>query len=224
MPITSRVGLACTITVSDDGTELNFIDTTGTYSATNTDGYGLPGGIASSNVTSFTLVQTWASLEQSITYTFTVGNNTISAATLTDLSGTAYNIFSQLTSTVFPFVAANPFNLVTEWTNSGIEVPAFDDGVYQLDYTITGTLSAEIFSYTTSGYTLRISDVCCCLNKMAIEIDPDCLCSSDKLMGYLRADAYLSIASNAASVGQTDNAVTLVNKAQEICDNEDCNC
>lgn len=225
MPLTARVGLACTITINTAGTELNFEDTTGAYNATtNADGYGMPGGIATTDVTQFKLALKWNSLAQTITYTFTVSANTITAATLTDLSGTAINIFSQLPSTVFPFVTANKFNLVQTWTNV-TEVPAFDDDIYTLDYTASGTGSGTVFSYTTSAHEERIVDACCCVDKLGLEVSVDgCGCDDKATWNYLRGDMYLSLAGISANVGKSENSVKFLQKAQDVCDNSDCNC
>lgn len=224
MALSVRVAVSCSISVSADGTQLNFIDNTNQYNATTAPlGYGVSGGITTSNITSSTLVLTWGSLKESIIYTFTVANNVVTAATITDVGGTVINILSQLTSTTFPFTSANPFNLVKSWTGV-TNVPTFTDDVYTLDYTITGVGSGQAFSYTCSSAVLRTFDTCCCVSKLGLNIDPTCSCSSDSLMKYLQADSYLTIAGYALDTGKTDDAVTLLNKAKSFCDGNGCGC
>jgi hypothetical protein len=44
-------------------------------------------------------------------------------------------------------------------------------------------------------------------------------------MSYIKGDAYLSIAGYASDVGKTDDAVTILAKAQSVCDqSSDCGC
>ncbi|CAK0771678.1 hypothetical protein CCP3SC1AL1_570016 [Gammaproteobacteria bacterium] len=148
-----------------------------------------------------------------LTYTFTVLNNTITAATLGISGATATSILSELASTVFPFVAT-PFDL---WADYGVTVPTFADGVVEVDYTISGIG----YAYTTSAAkTVLCVTLCCALQNMGQKITPDDCCENC-LWEYLKAEAYSDLAVMSTNIGNTDRAALFIEKAQALCD---CNC
>jgi len=218
----TRVGLAITLAVNSTCTTMTVTDSTGTYDVTtNPLGYGLPSGAASAYVTSLVIVVNLPGGTY-FTYTFTIALNVISAATLSISGGTATNIFANLLSTVFPLTS---FDL---WNGYGVTLPTFGDGVVEVDYTIGGTVpdgdAAQFFNYTTSGTMLVPCSACCCIQKMALAIDPDCSCSEESMWNYLRASTYLEVAKFNTNIGKTAVAQIALTKAQEICDCSDCGC
>jgi hypothetical protein len=220
-----RVGLSISTTNNSTCNGLTFEDTTGTYNVTsNPDGYGLPEGIVSNDITSATIVLTNQSDNTYITFVFTVSSGTITAATLSVQGGTATSILSELSSTVFPFVTANAFDMSADY---GVTVPEITDGLYQTEYTVSGTstgggaLPSQTFSYTTSIQELVYCATKCCITKMFANIDPNCGCAADAIVKANRADGYLKIAISAAEYGKIDEAVAALNKATELCD---CGC
>lgn len=221
MPLT-RVGLAITLAVNSTCTTMTVTDSTGTYNVTtNPLGYGLPGGIATTDVTSLVIV---VNIEGGtyFTYTFTIAANVITAATLSISGGTATNIFTNLLSTVFPLTA---FDL---WNGYGVTLPTFEDGVIEVDYTISGSATsgdtAVAFNYTTSSAMLVPCETCCCVQKMALAIDIDCACSDEAMCNFLRASTYLEIAKFNTQIGKTAVAQQALTKAKEICDCAGCGC
>ena len=218
----NRVGLAITLAVNSTCTTMTLTDSTGTYDVTtNPLGYGLPGGIASADVTSLVIVVNLPGGTY-FTYTFTIVANVITAATLSINGGTATNILASLLSTVFPLTS---FDL---WNGYGVTLPTFDDGVIEVDYTIGGTNNAygssQTFNYTTSSTILVPCETCCCVEKMALAIDPDCSCSEDSMWNYLRASTYLEVAKYNTHIGKTAVAQTALDKAGEICNCKNCGC
>lgn len=218
----TRVGLAITLAVNSTCTTMTVTDSTGTYDVTtNPLGYGLPSGAASADVTSLVIVVNLPGGSY-FTYTFTIALNVISAATLSLSGGTATNILASLVSTVFPVTS---FDL---WGSYGVTLPAFEDGVIEVDYTIGGFVpdgdASTAFNYTTSSSMLVPCTTCCCVQKMALAIDPDCACSNEAMWNYLRASTYLEIAKFNTQIGKNEVAQSALTKAGEICNCADCGC
>ena len=199
------------IEVNDTCDGLLFTDET-TYSA---------GTILSSTVTSVILRLDYSTLGTFLYYTFTISNNVITAARLrvasTGSDGAAgTDILAELASTVFPLV---DFDLSADY---GVTIPDVEDGIYYTTYTIAGN-SGGAYSYNTTEQDIIACSACCCISKMFQEIDPNACCDDKKWMTAMRAASYLSAARYATQGGFVDNAVTALNKAQEVCD-DGCGC
>jgi hypothetical protein len=98
---------------------------------------------------------------------------------------------------------------------SGAVLP---DGVYTVQYVVTGTFEGEVFSYNTSQTFVIICAVQCCVDKMFLALDPcGCSCGDDALMKALWAQALLEQAQHAACCGQIDNFNTLLAQVNKIC-------
>lgn len=170
-------------------------------------------GILSSQVTSATINLQYSTLGTYIEYVFTISSNVITAATLSLAGATPVNIFSQLTSTVFPFT---DFNLSQAWTN--ITIPNVEDGVYYTTYTISGTGGdGSPFTYDTTQEILVSCSLCCCIAKKFQSLSVDCACDDKKWMIAMRARSYQYAAQFSADVGDVDNAVAALNLATKIC-------
>jgi hypothetical protein len=212
----TRVGLSCTLATDTTCTTLTFNDTTGTYNAsTNPLGYGLPSGIASSDVTSINLTIRFESAGIYLTYLFTVSSNVITAATLSLNGATPVDITSKLLSTAFPIVSFNPLG------SYGVILPTLEDGVYSTEYTISGTASATPFSYTTSQQIITDCNICCCNTKQFLNVDPNCEDFEDKLEDAMIVLGWIQVAKSNAEYGNINAAVSALNKAAELCD---CGC
>lgn len=211
MALTTRVALDINLTVSDTCGTMTLTDTTADY--------GGSGKITVNNVTSVVIVVNLAGGSY-FTYTFTVLNGTITAATLGLSGATPTNILSKLASTVWPFVAT-PFDL---WKDYGVTLPDFADGVVEVDYIVAGNVFEVTFNYTTSK-TLLVTCVSseCCIEEMGQKVDVNCECSDDSIWNFLRADTYLTLAKFAASKGNVSRATLLLNKANDLCFCE-CSC
>lgn len=215
MPLT-RVGLSCTLTTDTTCTTLTFNDTTGTYNAsTNPLGYGLPGGIESSDVTSVNLTVRFETAGIYLTYLFTVASDVITAATLSLNGATAVDITSELLSTVFPIVS---FDVLGDY---GVNLPTLEDGVYSAEYTIEGIVVDVPFNYTTSEQIVTDCNVCCCNNKQFLNVDPNCEDFEDKLEDAMIVLGWIQVAKSNAEYGNIEAAVSALNKAAELCD---CGC
>jgi hypothetical protein len=196
-------------------------DTTGEYNiTTNPLGYGLPGGATINNVTSIVVVLRYSTLGTYLTYTFTVLSGVIQTATLAIEGGTPVNIFSILPSTAWPFASSNRFELTGDY---GVDLPELQDGVFQIEYTISGSAGspAEAFSYTTSEQFVLDCETACCIDKMYADLDPNCGCSDEKQKKADEAYTWLQVARASAELGNTEKAVAALIKAKSICD---CNC
>lgn len=197
--------LAITLTTSATCDNITVADATADYGA---------GTVTTASITGSTIVVNLTGGAY-LTFTFTVASNVITAATLGLSGATATSILSSLASTVFPFVAT-PFSI---WRAYGVTVPAFADGVVNVVYTISG--AAYSVGYTTSATVLvPCVSACCCVNSMALSIDPECDCN-DCLWGYLKADTYLNLAAMNTQIGNTTRAALFLTKAEALCD---CDC
>jgi len=150
----ARPDLSINVVVGTQDSNIVVDDITGTYNpATNPEGYGLPDGPTVNNVTALRVILQNQSDGWYLTYTFTVDNGTITAATLGVSGATATSILSEMSSTAWPFITAvNAFDVTDDY---GVTIPTISAGVYQLTYTIAGTATGslgtpETFNYTTS--------------------------------------------------------------------------
>lgn len=198
-------------------TEINEACDTMTLWDTTAD-YG-GGTVTTASVESVVIVVRNKTTGTYFTYTFTVGTNVISAATLSLDGGTATNILAELASTAWPFIVdVNEFDL---WADYGVTLPDFDDAVYQPEYTISRT-TATAYSYTTSVAVLKDCDTCCCISGKFAALDPNCNCSSAALDLAIQADTWLKTARAAAAMGDVTKAVAALTKADETCNCSDC--
>jgi hypothetical protein len=217
-----RLDLSAQICVEDSCSKLLFNDTTGSIDAAcaadvNILGYGLVGGIESTDVEGAVINVYYPLMTNPVKFTFVIASDVITNATITDLNNVVTNIFSLLTSTVFPFV---DFDISADY---GVTVPEVTDGLYTWDYTITGT-NPETFSYTTSGGFTSDCTTDCCIEKSYLEIDSDCGCFDDRIKTIIRSEVFLWGSRYAMNVGQDSKADELLNKAKENCESncKDC--
>jgi hypothetical protein len=212
----TRLDLSAQICVEDGCTKLLFNDTTGSVDAAcaadvNEFGYGLVDGITSADVEGAIINVYYPLMTTPVKFTFVIDSNVIIDATITDLNNVTTNIFSLLTSTVFPFV---DFDISADY---GVTVPEVTDGLYTWDYTISGT-SPEDFSYTTSGGFTSDCTVDCCIEKSYLEMDSNCGCFEDKVKGIIRSEVFLWASRYAINVGQDSKADNFLTKAKESCE------
>lgn len=201
------------------GTEINEACTTISMWDSTSD-YG-GGTVTTASVQAVTVVVNNKTSGTYFTYAFTVSSNVITAATASIDGGTAVDILSQLSTTAWPFIVdVNELDLWETYTN--FTQPDFDDGVYQIEYTITRT-TATAFSYTTSKMNVRDCDLCECLANKFVEIDPNCDCSDKTIPFIQRIQALNQSAIFAAEKGMTTKAVNALNKAIELCECDSCN-
>ncbi len=219
-----RVGLSGDITKNDACNSLFFEDTTGEYNATtNPLGYGLPGGITDSDVTRVVLVLRYISKGTYITYDFNVLAGNIISVTLSIEGGVPVSI-STSTINAWPWVAPNLFEVTGDY---GVTIPTVEDGVYQIEYTISGATSGgegaegETFSYTTSEQFVLDCNTACCIAKMYAELDPECDCSDAKMKKADEAYSWLQAARYSAEYGDVNEAKLALDKAAKLCD---CGC
>jgi hypothetical protein len=111
-----------------------FNDTTGVYDAvTNEGGWGAPNTLSSA-ITSATIEITPKGYITPITFTFTIVNDVITAATRTDEFGVVVNVLSLLSSTVFPFF---DFEFNSELLYGSSPSSDLADGSYLVTYECT---------------------------------------------------------------------------------------
>ena len=201
----ARPTLAIDTEINEACTTMTLWDTTADYGA---------GTVTTASIEAATVVVRNKTTDTYFTYAFTVATNVVTAATASLDGGTAVNILSQLSSTVFPFITTNKLDLWKTYTN--FTQPDFDDGVYQCEYTITRT-TATAYSYTTSKMNVRDCDLCECLATKFVELDPNCDCSDKNIPFVQRIQALNQSAIFAAEKGMTTKAVNALNKAIELC-------
>lgn len=217
----TRVDLSVTLATNDACTNITLTDTTGLYSATNLLGYGVPSGPATTNLTSLSIKLTYSSIGTYITYNFIISSGTITSATLAMGTGTATSILSSLSTTNWYNLMSAGFDLSADY---GVTIPSTEDGVYEAEYTIAGSVSGTSFAFTTSCQILNACSACECISRKFMDIDPSCTsCFEPKMILAMTGDAYLKTAGYAVNVGDLDKAVDALTKAQDICSCT-CNC
>lgn len=215
----TQPNVSINLTINSGCSGLFVTDITGIYnSITNTGGYGLPGGPTVNDVTGLKIIFIYNSQSNSITYNFTLTSGIISAASLTIASGTPADILSQLPSITWPFITR--FDLTGDY---GIIIPTFEDDIYSVQYTITGT-SPDDFSFEAIRNITIDCQTQCCVDKKWIAIDFNCTCDSNALQLAFYGQALLNQSKNAAFYGDLDNAVLALTKAKALCTTQDCGC
>ncbi len=216
----TRVGLKIETVLSEGCTKLTVEDVTGDYNAsTNPLGYGLPNGIAYNDVTKITINVYYPSITTPIIYIFTLASGTVTALSVYDLNGTAYDIFADLADLYIDGV----FNLTG---TDAFTLPTISDGLFNVEYTISGieSVTSTEFNYTTNSYFLSTCTVDCCITNMYKNLDMCCDCSEGAIDKIQKAEVFLSGAKYAIAVGQNDKAVCLLDKASDICEGNCTDC
>lgn len=193
---------------STDCTTINLSDITTTY--------GLSNGVAVNDVDTVTIVVTYNSLPTTITYVFTVASGVITACTLAIASGTPANIFSELTSTVWPFTTSVPFSLFADY---GVAIPEFTDDVYTVSYQIEGTnVTPEVFDFTTQESLPVTCAAQLCVNQKFADIDWACECSSEKAKQAMLGQAYINQIVSSVALGDLSSALDALTRVNRLCD------
>lgn len=220
MPVT-QPNITINLSINTGCTGLSLTDNTGTYDpVTNTGGYGLPGGPAISDITGLSVVLTYNTLSNNITYTFILVSGVITDATLSIAGGTPVDIQTQLPSTVWPFIL--PFNLTGSY---GVTIPTFADDVFSVAYTITGTVSATPFSFEAIRNQTVSCQTQCCIDKKWAALDLICDCNGDKMQRAFYGQALLNQANTASTkFGDLANSIIALNQAKALCPTTDCGC
>lgn len=206
-----------TITENDGCQSINYIDGTGNYSASNLSGYGTPNP-ASSVMTSVTVLVLAYGYTTGYTFTFTLASNVITNATSTAPDGTITNIYSSLTSAVFPFSTAAPFVITGAMLGYGTASQIPSDCFY-----FEMNMSDGTTTYTSSLDYLTTCVACCCVRKMEAALTGDCDCEDDNVKSAIKGRVLLNSAIWAMEDGSVDKAHTIINKVTEIC-GASCNC
>lgn len=220
----TRVDLSGEISIESGCTQILFNDTTGSLVSACNDtqndlGYGLVGGIASTDVTQAILNVYYPSITTPYIFTFTIASNVITAATLTDLNGTVTSILANLESTVFPLV---DFDITL--AAYGVTLPELTDGIVNWDYTISGVSASLSFSYTTSDGQLSDCTVDCCIENKYIDLDLNCGCIDDKIKTIIMSEIFLWGARYSMNIGQDDKTDNFITKANDLCNSNCADC
>jgi len=207
-----------TITENDGCQSINFIISTGSYNATtNPGGFGVPNP-ASSVMTSMTILVLPYGFTAGYTFTFTLSSNVITAATSTAPNGTITDIYSSLTSTVFPFSSDAPFVITGAMLGYGTSSQIPSDCFY-----FEMNMSDGTTTYTATLDYLTTCVACCCVRTMEAALDGDCDCEADNVKSAARGRILLNCAIWAMEDNSVDKAHTIINKVTEIC-GKNCNC
>jgi hypothetical protein len=226
----TTLNLSINVYVNDTCDNLILQDTTGNYSASNPFGYGSPNGIFINDVDTLVMTLNYTPLGISVVYSFTIVNGTITAATINFNGIGAINILTQLVSTTFPFVAANPFTFFSSYINSvpaTVTLPTIEDGAYSVTYRITGTAddngTPTPFDLSANDMVLMKCSTMCCIREAFSKVDENCNCNDGKINPVITAQAYVDIAEFAVEDEDSARANTFINRAKALCDC-DCGC
>lgn len=194
-------------------------DMTGLYVAgTNEGGYGAPNPTIN-DITNVSVEVEYTALAASTLFTFDVTNGVITAALVSLDGGMAIDIYPLMTSYDWPFTSTNPLNLTTStWSDT---LPTFDDMVYTVNYSVTYTPSSTPVTITTESSSLIDCKTCCCVSKKSVTIDMN---NTEALVAMLVPTAYLQTAKFAADNGLIEKANAYIQKAKDICDQNNCGC
>ena len=220
----TRVSLTIETILSEGCTKLTVEDVTGTYNAiTNPLGYGLPNGIAYNDITKITINVYYPGITTPIIYIFTLsavtGTSMVTALSVYDLNGTAYDIFADIAT----LYVAGVFNITG---TDAFTLPTIVDGLFNVEYTISGieSVTSTEFNYTTNSYFLSTCAAECCITDMYKNLDMCCDCSEGAIDKIQKAEVFLAGSKYAIAVGQNDKAVCLLDKAKSICEGNCENC
>lgn len=194
-------------------------DMTGLYVAgTNEGGYG-PLNVTINDITQVFVEVNYTALGVSTLFTFDVTNGVITSAGLSLDGGILIDIYSLMTNYDWPFTDVNPLNLTTTtWSNT---LPTFDDMVYTVEYSVVYTPGSSPVTITTESSSLIDCKTCCCVSKKSVTIDMN---NTEALVAMLVPTAYLQTAKFAADNGLIEKANAYIQKAKNICDQNDCGC
>ncbi len=194
-------------------------DMTGLYVAgTNEGGYG-PLNVTINDITQVFVEVNYTALGVSTLFTFDVTNGVITSAGLSLDGGILIDIYPLMTNYDWPFTDVNPLNLTTTtWSNT---LPAFDDMVYSVEYSVVYTPGSSPVTITTESSSLIDCKTCCCVSKKSVTIDMN---NTESLVAMLVPTAYLQTAKFAADNGLIEKANAYIQKAKNICDQNDCGC
>ncbi len=204
-----------TIEENDDGClTWDFVDSTGAYVAvTNVGGYGTP-NVASSAITSATILIIPHGYTTGYTFTFTIASNVITACTVTAPDGTITTITADLTSTVFPFTTADPFVIIGEWLGYG-EDSQITSSTYYFEYNVTDGSA----TYTSSADRVIVCQVCCCVRNAQADLDAtECSCESPTIEKVMRSQMFLDSAIWAMENGEVEKSYTNLMAAKTLCE------
>lgn len=216
----TRLGLTIETTITEKCTKLTVEDITGAYNVTsNPLGYGLPNGIALTDVTLIVIDVYYPSITTPITYTMTQVAGTPTALTVTDLNGVIYNIFADIAT----LYVLGVFNLTG---TTAFTLPTIVDGIFNVVYTISGieSVSGLSFSYTTNSNFLSSCSVNCCIENKYNALDLCCDCSTNEKQNIRDAETYLVGARMAIESGLTSKAQCLLDKATDLCNSNCSDC
>lgn len=106
-------------------------------------------------------------------------------------------------------------------------VASFDDGLYEVTYSVLGDMSADNYEESTFSKYLLTCQTRCCIDKLFhAASQAECTdCKNEKLDKAIEADNTLRSAEYAALCGKFNMASKLLAKAQWICNTKNCsNC
>lgn len=177
--------------------ELLLQDNTGTYSATNTGGWGAP-NIELSDVDDAEIVI--STTDTSIGGTEDV-TTTVQAATIID--------------GVFELITLEPADIDSDETK-------FPDGIYTITYTITA--NGTDYEYSVKCYS--DCQVSCCIEKMKTKFKEKlCTCDGETyIMNYFKAEALLMGLKAAACASDDTEFSNILASIEKICTVLNCNC
>lgn len=202
--------------------EIHFTEETGTYNvSTNPGGYDSP-NMDSNLVIKAEIVVLPHGDTIGYTFTFTILNKVITAATVTDPSGTVTNILADLTSNVWPFiVGVNPFIIKGDYLGFGTDSEIESNG-YNISYEVTDNPgNVEI----TDQDELWVCQVCCCVRSAFSALKATaCDCQRDALSQAQDSQAFLDAAIWSTEAGEIDKGVELLAMAKRLCEGNCTNC
>lgn len=204
--------LKSTVEVMEGCYGFSFIDSTGSYSATNTGGYGAP-NVATSAIISSKVKVYPPKATVPYEFEFTISSNAFTDATLLKPDGIISNIFSNLTGLVFPFSVGNEFEINETYLDYSNNTSVID-GVWKIEYEV----SSSTATYITTSYVLPSCTATSCIQKAFINLK-DCGCDDAYFQTAQLADAFLKSATYSLELGLTEKAQSSIDKANEICSN-----
>lgn len=185
-------------------------------------GYGLPGGPELNDATDAVIRAAFSLLGATLTYTFEITSQVITAATLAISGGTPVDILANLPSTVWPFV---DFDLIS--SDYGITMPEFVDDVVTVEYEVEGENGGgDTFTGSATTTTTITCNAECCLDQKAIDLELNCSCKDNAaVLDTCFLNALILQAEASARKRYTERAAAALQKATTICaDSGNCGC